>query len=149
MFYSGRVCVSWGLGEKGEGGLGGAYNLLPAWPAALEKGLFDLGLGWVFGPGGELFEVGGGRGCEAASRLQLQLRAQDWEAMVAFGDACAAEERAQAGKGPEHGGCCPSQVMSSTVSSGGGGVAGWVLAPDVAAATACTVQSGLHERWWG
>jgi hypothetical protein len=51
-------------------GKGRSNNLLPAGPAALEKGLFELGLGRVFGPLGELFAAGCDRlgGGEAASQ---------------------------------------------------------------------------------
>jgi hypothetical protein len=45
----------YGKREKGGGGM---YDLLSAWPAAFEEGLFDFGLGWVFGAWGKLFKVG-------------------------------------------------------------------------------------------
>ena len=53
-----------GLGGERElvGGVG--YDLLAAWAAAFEEGLFDFGLGGVFGSGRELFEVGWGCCCE-------------------------------------------------------------------------------------
>lgn len=53
-----------------------SYNLLPAWPAAFEKGLFDFGLGRVLGPRGHLFELRCDRGREAASQPGA------WGAMV-------------------------------------------------------------------
>ncbi len=124
------------------------YNLLAAWAAAFEEGLFDFGLGGVFGSGRELFEVGWRGGCEwCCCGCPCCCGERLWEEEAGW----AAEEREKAGKGPDHGGGVCGCVEACQRRRGGGvrscaDVSGGLLAaacaaPGVAAARAVNAEA--------